>query len=119
MRTDHRHLAADVLFQQLLRRQQVEVEILLDQREWLAADRAQQRGLGPHLRRHFAQRKAVEAGRQVDLAALLHQRQVVVVHGDRDGLAIGGGRHDIAHRLGGMARPATRNASSVPIREFA
>ncbi len=111
MRTDHRHLAADVLFQQLLRRQQVEVEILLDQAQRLAAHRTQQCGFGPHLRRHFAQREAIQAGGQVDLAALLDQRQIVVVDGDRDGLAIGGGRHDIAHRLRGMAQACDKKCS--------
>jgi hypothetical protein len=59
VRADHRDLAADVFFEQLLRRQQVEVEVLLDQlQRRLAADRAQQRRLGAHLRRHFAQREA-------------------------------------------------------------
>jgi hypothetical protein len=111
MRTDHSHFAADILFQQFLRRQQVEVEILLDQAQRRAAHRTQQRGLGPHLRRHFAQRKAVEAGCQFDLAALLDQGEIVVVDRDRDGLALGGGRCDIAYRFRGMAQARDEKCS--------
>jgi hypothetical protein len=110
MRADHRDLAADVLFQQLLRRQQVEIKVLLDEGQRRPGGRAQQRGFRAHLRRHFAQRQARQAARQLDPAAFLDQCQVVVIDGHGHRLAVGGGGADILCRIGGVGQGGGQQA---------
>jgi hypothetical protein len=110
MRADHRDLAADVFFQQLLRRQQVEVEVLLKQLHRLAACRAQQGGFGAHLRCHLAQGKSGEAGGKIHLATLLDQRQIVVIDRHRNGFAVAGGGGDVPGRVGGMGEGGGQQA---------
>jgi hypothetical protein len=115
MRADHGDLATDIFFQQLLRRQQVEIEVLFDEGERRPGGCAQQGGFGAHLRRNFAQRQARETARQVDAAALLDQRQVVVVNGHGNRLAVGGGGTDILCRIGGVGQGGGQEAGGEQV----
>jgi len=77
-------LASDIFFEQLLRGQQIEIEILFLQPEsGRIRQIAQLRGFRTHLRRHFAPRQLIEIASQPDPPRILHQRQIVVVDRDR------------------------------------
>jgi hypothetical protein len=90
MRAHDAHVAADVLLEQLRRREQVEVEVLLDQGQRAGVRQAsQQRGLRAHAATDLAQRKPVAAGLEGHAPLVLHQREALVVDRDRDGLLVG------------------------------
>ena len=98
--TDHADHAADGFLQQLLRRQQIEVEILLQHVERAGA-RFQQRGLGPDLGADIDEGDVVLALDQGDRARIAHQRQILVVDGDGDAGLVGQGRIGFARHGGG------------------
>ncbi len=74
--------------EQLLRRQQVEFEVLLAHLE-LAAVAVQEGGFRPQLGADVDEGEVLDARREGDAAAILHQRQVLVVDGDRHGGLVG------------------------------
>ena len=81
------HGAADMLLQQGLRRQQVEIVVLLAHRESVDGQ-----GLRQDLLRHIHQRDAGTARRQIEFALFAHQGAARVVHGQRQpGLLLGAG----------------------------
>jgi hypothetical protein len=73
-------LLADRLLHQLGGREQVEIEILFDDRH---VRRAERHRLRLDLARHVGEFLARAAGGQVELPRVLHEREIVVV--DRDG----------------------------------
>ncbi len=107
---DDPHHAADGFLEKLLRRQQVEVEVLLQHVEGPGA-RFEQRRLGPDLAADIDEGDVVLALHQVDRARIAHQRQILVVDGDRDAGLVrqgdigftrqGGGRHGQGQESGG------------------
>ena len=119
---DHAHHAADGFLQQLLRRQQVEVEILLQHVEGSGA-RFQQRGLGPDLGADIDEGDVVLALDQGDRARIAHQRQILVVDGDGDAGLVGQGRigfarhggscHGQGQQAGGGERKSTHGSSPL------
>jgi hypothetical protein len=105
MRSHDAHVSADVFLQQLRRREQIEVEVLLDQGQRARVRQAsEQRRLGAHTRAHLAQRKAVAAGLERHAPLVLHQRQALVVDRDRDRVLVGQGARLLLH--GAMGRSA-------------
>ena len=92
-RRHHGHLASDELFQQLLRAEQVEVEVLLVDPEVLGfGEVAQERRFRADQRGHFLEGQLQLALGQPHLPLVAHQGQVAVVDGHRQGLlvALGG-----------------------------
>src|SRR4029079_16360614 len=89
------HLAPHVLLQELGGREEVEVEVLLDERQRSRVRQAaQRRGLRPHASADLAQRQAVETGIEAYAPRVLDEGEVLVVDGDGDGLLVreGAGR---------------------------
>jgi hypothetical protein len=78
---------ADRLFHHLLRRQQVEVEVLLDDRD---AGRFQSDRLGLDRGGHVLQLQPLAALGDVHPPHVVHQRAVLVVDGDREAWLVGG-----------------------------
>ena len=93
---------ADRLLHQRLGREQVEIEILLDDAEAVAGEGHR---LGADLGRDVGKFLARAAGGEGDLPRVLHQREIVVVDGDRD-LALRAlrGRRDFGLDLGERRR---------------
>jgi hypothetical protein len=82
--------AVDILFQQLLGREQIEVEVLFQHRQAARrVDAAQQSGLGTHARADVAKRQRGRAARELQLALVLDQGQVFVIDGDGHFLLVG------------------------------
>ena len=114
MRADDPHLAPDRLLQEALRGQEIEIEILLHH---LDAAAGKQRRLGADLRADIHEGEALRPAGQLDPAPVLHQRQVFVVDGHRDGGLVlrrhrtllgvrarrGEGERQRGQRTGGMA----------------
>src|SRR3546814_7905195 len=91
--------SADRLVHQLVGGQQVEVEILLDDRQ---AGTRQRHRFGPDARRDVGKFDAVARGLHRELALVLHQRLAIVIDGDRD-IALGIGLRGVL-RSGGRTR---------------
>ena len=80
---------ADVFFQQFLRGQQVEIEILLDDGQLAGiAQAAKQGGFRPYLAADIAKRQRALAAGYADFALVFYQGQVFVVDGDCDVLLV-------------------------------
>ena len=83
IRAHDAHALPDGLLHQLFRRQQVVVEVLLDDREPRAREAD---GLRHDLRRHALELEAVPAGRNVQRPDVLDEREIRVVNRERQAL---------------------------------
>ena len=108
------------LLEQLLRRQQIELEVLLEHAE-LAAVAVEQRRLRPQLGADVDEGEVLDAGLEGHAAAVLHQGQVLVVDGDRHRRLVGLGDLGLrnlawAHARGGTrpSRPRRRRGRRMP-----
>ncbi len=89
VRAHDAHVAPHVLLEELGGREQVEVEVLLEQRERTGVGKAAQlRRLRTHASAHLAQGDPVRPHVQRDAPGVLHQCQVLVVDGDGDRLLV-------------------------------
>ena len=91
-------------------RQEVEIEILLDDAD--VAGRQRHR-LRPYLRRHILEFNALPAVLDVDLALVLHQRQIVGINRDRQG-SVGGHRRRVHDQPQQPSEPRRRARISHP-----
>ena len=97
--TDDADVLPYIFFQQLLGREQIKVEILLQYLEAAGcADAAQQGRFGPHFGADIAKRQCQGAGFELHSALVFHQSQVVVVNGHRNLLLVCQGAARL-HRL--------------------
>ena len=71
---------ADRLFHELGGRQQIEIEVLLDDGD---VARRQRHGLGTDLGRDVLELDALAAALHVDVAPVLHQREIIGINRDR------------------------------------
>src|SRR5690606_21492416 len=83
--TDDSHLLPDRLFHHLLGRQQIEIEVLLDDPD---TARVQRHGFGPDHRRDIFELEARASGRQVERANILDEREIGVVDRERQPLVV-------------------------------
>ncbi len=108
MGADNGDFAADGFFQQLLRREQVEFEILFEELKRGAALRRQQRGFGAQLAADIDEGEQIAPARERHAPRVADQREICVVDRDRDGGLVVERHAPFFGRLGEGARHQNR-----------